>query len=91
MTHSSEITVRGYVQGVGFRAYVQQTARANGINGEVWNARDGSVQVIAQHEDEATLKRFEEELWNGPGRVDEVRTEPGPSKLYGDFQVSHSR
>jgi acylphosphatase len=88
---SKEIKITGYVQGVGFRGYVKQTAFANGIKGETWNARGGSVRVIAQHDDEAVLKRFEEEMWNGPGRVDEVRVEEGPSRVYPDFQVTETR
>ena len=88
---SHEIRISGYVQGVGFRGYVRQTAAANGIKGEAWNAVDRTVRVIAQHEDEAVLKRFEEEMWDGPGRVDDLKIEPGPDRVYPDFVISERR
>lgn len=88
---SHELRISGYVQGVGFRGYIKQTAFANGIKGEAWNTDAGIVRVIAQHEEEGTLKRFEEEMWNGPGRVDDVKVEEGPSRVYADFQVTETR
>jgi acylphosphatase len=85
-----EITVQGYVQGVGFRMYVQQTARAHGIAGQVWNESDGSVKVVAQHADPSELKRFGELMWHGPGRVDQVQvSEQASTKDYKDFQIVH--
>lgn len=89
--HTHEIVVSGYVQGVGFRSYVEKTASANGIKGEVWNGRDGNVWVIAQSPDEAVLKRFEEELWNGPGRVDDVRSALAQKGAYDWFDVGPTR
>jgi acylphosphatase len=40
------IAVRGRVQGVGFRAWVAQTATARGLAGWVRNRRDGSVEAL---------------------------------------------
>jgi len=85
------VVVKGYVQGVGFRHYVQSTAEATGVKGEVWNGLDRAVHVIAQHDDEAVLKRFEEEMWRGPGRVDKVLSEPCMVKAYYGFGVSSTR
>ena len=85
------LTIKGYVQGVGFRYYVGETAEAMDIHGEVWNGLDRAVHVVAQHSDEAVLKRFEEEMWRGPGRVDEVVTEPCETKRYHGFGVSATR
>ena len=39
--------VRGRVQGVGFRHFVEQSARALGLRGWVRNDDDGSVEVYA--------------------------------------------
>ena len=89
--HSHQVTVSGYVQGVGFRSYVLHTAHATGIVGEVWNGRLGDVEIVAQHSDESVLKRFEEEMWNGPGRVDGVRVAPIEVRGYQGFEVSASR
>ncbi len=40
------VTVRGRVQGVGFRAFVQTEAIARGIIGWVRNRRDGDVEAV---------------------------------------------
>jgi acylphosphatase len=40
-------TVRGYVQGVGFRAFVRRRALALGLDGYVRNSWDGDVEVLA--------------------------------------------
>jgi acylphosphatase len=40
------VLVRGRVQGVGFRAWVAQTAVARGLAGWVRNRRDGSVEAV---------------------------------------------
>jgi acylphosphatase len=40
------VLVRGRVQGVGFRAWVAQTAMARGLAGWVRNRRDGSVEAV---------------------------------------------
>jgi acylphosphatase len=63
--------VRGRVQGVGFRYFVEHSARALDIRGWVRNVDDGSVEVYAvgtpsQLSDLAGL------LWKGP-RWAEVR------------------
>jgi len=43
-------TVRGRVQGVFFRAFVQRLARQLGISGYVRNLPDGSVEIRAEGE-----------------------------------------
>jgi acylphosphatase len=40
------ITVRGRVQGVGFRVFVEDAALLNGVHGWVRNRRDGSVEAV---------------------------------------------
>ena len=39
-------TIRGRVQGVGFRAFVEGEARARRLKGWVRNRRDGSVEAV---------------------------------------------
>lgn len=65
--------VSGKVQGVGFRAYVLDTARDLQLGGEVWNRTDGAVELIFSHADQETLERFAEALKRGPGRVHGVQ------------------
>ena len=63
--------VRGRVQGVGFRYFVEHSATALGLSGWVRNRDDGSVEVYAQ----GTVEQLSELaglLWKGP-RWSEVR------------------
>lgn len=69
--------VSGQVQGVWFRGWTRETARALGLSGWVRNLPDGSVAGQAQAPDDseagrAALERFRQELRHGPpsSRVD---------------------
>jgi acylphosphatase len=65
--------VHGQVQGVGFRFFAEDVARRDGLVGFVRNLTDGSVEVVAEGEDEA-VSRFERSLYSGPllARVENV-------------------
>lgn len=45
---SAHISVRGVVQGVGFRWFIIIAAEQLGINGFVRNCPDGSVEILAE-------------------------------------------
>ena len=67
-----QATVRGRVQGVGFRYFVVRRAMELGVVGWVANAPDGSVQVVAEGSPGA-LDALEAGLNIGPmGAVVEV-------------------
>ena len=84
------LVVTGRVQGVGFRAFVCRLAENAEVRGEVWNSRGGTVEIVAQHEDEAVLNRFRERLQLGPGRVDSVLGGlVDVPTVYDDFSVSY--
>lgn len=57
--------VHGYVQGVGFRYFVQRRAREQGLAGWVRNRPDGTVECVAQGPREA-LQRLLADLHRGP-------------------------
>ncbi|HEY6305736.1 MAG TPA: acylphosphatase [Candidatus Angelobacter sp.] len=69
--------VRGRVQGVGFRWYVDYEARQLGLAGWVRNNFDGSVEVLAMGSEQqhAVLRG---KLQDGPraARVDDVKELP---------------
>jgi acylphosphatase len=48
MSHHAiqQVTIRGQVQGVGYRAWVEQQARTSKLEGWVRNRRDGSVEAL---------------------------------------------
>lgn len=77
--------MRGRVQGVGFRYFVQKTANALGIDGYASNLDDGNVEVYAIGSAEQ-LSELAGALWKGPTFAD-VRgvdeQEASPQQLRG--------
>lgn len=69
--------VRGRVQGVGFRFFVQDEAQKLGVAGWVRNNPDGAVEVLASGSPEQ-LVALHGKLRGGPraARVDDVEVEP---------------
>lgn len=55
------LVVHGFVQGVGYRAFVKGIAMRYSVNGYVRNLSDGSVEIYAEAE-ESTLKLFEDDI-----------------------------
>jgi acylphosphatase len=70
-TQAKLYRVRGRVQGVGFRYFVEHSAKALAIRGWVRNVDDGSVEVYA-FGTAAQLSDLAGLLWRGP-RWAEVR------------------
>lgn len=58
------VVVTGKVQGVMYRAYVQEAATNLGVTGYAKNAPDGSVLILAQGMPDI-LKEFVEYLYEG--------------------------
>jgi acylphosphatase len=71
----TRVIVRGRVQGVGFRAWLAQTAAARGLAGWVRNCRDGSVEALFVGAADA-VNAMIETCHQGPllARVTEVET-----------------
>jgi acylphosphatase len=61
--------VRGRVQGVGYRWFVERAAAELGLTGYVRNLDDGRVEVYAAGPAEA-LSALSGMLWNGPRWAD---------------------
>jgi len=72
----AHIWVKGRVQGVGFRAYVEMAGRQIGVTGWVRNVGYETVEAVAEGE-RADVEQFIEVVKDGPpaSRVDEARVE----------------
>lgn len=62
------LTVKGTVQGVGFRWWSKGLAETLGITGKVWNVPDGSVGIQAQGSRKA-VESFIQAVSRGPSRA----------------------
>ena len=82
--------ITGRVQGVGYRLFVRDAGRREGLHGHVRNLPDGRVEVEAEGADDA-LERFEAALWRGPAlaRVADIAIDDvPPSGRTGSFIVA---
>ena len=75
-----DATVRGRVQGVGFRYFVIREAMDLGLVGSVANDQDGTVRCVAEGP-RATLEALLQLLEAGPpsARIDRVDAAWGPA------------
>jgi acylphosphatase len=72
-----QVTIRGRVQGVGFRYWVEQEARARGLKGWVRNRRDGSVEALFSGPAEVVSEMIALSRRGPPSaRVEAVQEEP---------------
>jgi len=86
------IWVKGRVQGVGFRSFVQQSGVLFELTGWVRNVGDGMVEAVAEGSRDR-LEKFAQAVKSGPraGRVDEARIEwENASGEFQNFGVSYS-
>ncbi len=88
MKQALAITVKGRVQGVGFRFSTVREAENLGIKGFVENRMDGTVYIEAEGEPEA-LNKFVNWCWKGPATasVDNVSTQEIPLHNFKRFGV----
>jgi acylphosphatase len=84
-----DATVRGRVQGVGYRVFALREAMALGLPGWVANEADGSVRIVVEGP-RPDLERLVAKLRVGPpsGWVDDVVTRWEPARgLTGTFRI----
>lgn len=72
------VMIRGRVQGVGYRAWVEHEARARSLEGWVRNRRDGSVEALFSGPTDVVADMIAQ-CRRGPAsaRVDAVEETPG--------------
>jgi acylphosphatase len=80
--------VRGRVQGVGFRYFVEKTAAELQLTGYARNLDDGRVEVYATGA-AAKLDELNQRLWQGPRFADVrgVDVETAPVRSYSSFRI----
>jgi acylphosphatase len=78
------VTIRGRVQGVGFRAWTEQEALDLGLEGWVRNRRDGSVECVFAGP-ASLVETMIEACRRGPpaARIDHIATHEGTADLLG--------
>ncbi|MCP1843921.1 acylphosphatase [Bradyrhizobium sp. USDA 4524] len=76
------VTISGRVQGVGYRAWVDEQANARGLEGWVRNRRDGSVEAVFAGPDDVVTEMITA-CGRGPfsARVAAVHAASGSSDL----------
>jgi len=82
--------VAGRVQGVGFRFFAERAARELGVRGWIRNLPDGSVETVAEGEEDA-VKKYLDRLRVGPrlGKVTALAAEDVPAEGYGSFEITN--
>jgi acylphosphatase len=90
MKERLHIHVSGRVQGVGFRYFTSNHAKALGLSGWVRNMASGSVEIEVQGNQDA-LHSFKLEIEEGPsfGRVDELKINKIPLREESRFEVRY--
>ena len=81
---AAHMIARGRVQGVGFRFFVREQAKALGIRGWVKNLPDGSVEVLAEGED-GQVKRLVFWCKQGPPAAEVSRLVETSEQWEGEF------
>ena len=86
------ILVEGRVQGVGYRAFVQHSARESGINGFVRNLLDGRVEILCECEEGVLndfLRKLELKSEGFAGiHVEKITVEKTPAKdRFSSFEI----
>lgn len=84
-----QLIVSGYVQGVGYRAFVRKNARQLGVTGWVLNREDGAVEVVCQGE-KVILDKLIAILRKGPevSKVDAILVKELETKeIFSSFEI----
>lgn len=81
-----QVIIEGRVQGVWFRGWMKQEARARDLRGWVRNRRDGSVEAVIAGRPEV-VDDMVALCWHGPlaANVSSVVARPAPDQGYVGF------
>lgn len=89
MQVARKFLIRGEVQGVGYRFFVQRAAARHQIVGYVRNCQDGSVESLAEGPANS-VEAFKQDLATGPqwavvDQLEEINLEP--TGTYSAFRI----
>lgn len=86
--HRVHVTVRGHVQGVGYRYTTRSEAERRGVSGWVRNRRDGSVEAELEGAPDAVEEMVRWMRQGPPGsRVEAVEVADAPAADSPGFEV----
>ncbi|MEM1983208.1 MAG: acylphosphatase [Sulfolobales archaeon] len=90
MLKRAVIRLYGIVQGVGMRYFIWREAKRLGLNGYVRNLSDGSVEIVAEGDEELIQTLVSLARKEGPGFVSDLKIiyEPFKGDLKG-FKILH--
>ena len=84
------VRLTGRVQGVFFRAWAQERARALGATGWVRNCPDGRVEAQVEGDEQAVEQSIEKKRSGPPSaQVEDLRVWEVEAFDYDDFEVRH--
>ncbi|MFM7022851.1 MAG: acylphosphatase [Flavobacteriales bacterium] len=88
MIINAMISVKGRVQGVGYRNFVHMAANVLGVRGWVRNELDGTVSAEIEGQ-QAVIDEMIEKCYQGStlSRVDKIEIRQGTIKNHKDFKV----
>src|SRR4030095_8578902 len=89
MVVARKFFIRGLVQGVGFRFFVQRSAARHQVRGYVRNLEDGRVEAFAQGAERA-VEAFKHDLTAGPtySNVEDVEEIVlDPDRTFSTFRI----
>jgi acylphosphatase len=86
-----QVRITGRVQGVSYRAWTQEAARARGLSGWVRNCADGAVEAVFAGPSEAVDAMLAEYREGPPAaRVEAVQMQDvATAETGGDFQIRY--
>jgi acylphosphatase len=67
MAFRARLIIKGSVQGVNFRWFVQETAKELGVKGWVKNLPEGDVEILCESETEKAYRDFLRKIEKGSG------------------------
>lgn len=85
MKTRAHVLVEGRVQGVYYRSYTLDAARALGVTGWVRNRRDGRVEAVFEGDEEA-VRKMVQWCWKGSPSSRVTNVEVNWEKPTGEFE-----